>query len=81
MNAHGDSIWKLCIGVSVLIVFMGLGIGHMLFPDYFIERSGLRHGGEMLTDSNRTGVQFVGLIATLFSGGILYELLKDVFSK
>ena len=81
MNAHGDSIWKLCLGVLVLIVFMGLGIGHMLFPDYFIERSGLRRGGEMLTDWNRTGVQFVGLVATLFSGGVLYELLKDVFSK
>jgi hypothetical protein len=81
MNAHGDSVWKLCLGVLVLFVFMGLGIGHMLFPDYFIERSGLRRGGEMLSDWNRTGVQFVGLIATLFSGGILYEVLKDVFSK
>ena len=81
MNAHGDSAWKLCLGVVVLIVFMGLGIGHMLFPDYFIERSGLRRGGEMLTDWNRTGVQLVGLIAALFSGGVLYDLLKDVFSK
>ena len=81
MNAHGDSAWKLCLGVVVLIVFMGLGIGHMLFPNYFIERSGLRRGGEMLTDWNRTGVQLVGLMAALFSGGVLYDLLKDVFSK
>ena len=53
----------------------------MLFPDYFIERSGLRRVGEMLTDWNRTGVRLVGLLATLFAGGILYDVLKDVLSK
>ena len=56
MNAHCESIWKLCLGVVVLIVFMGIGVGHMLFPDCFIERSGLRRGGETLTDWNQTGV-------------------------
>ncbi len=80
MNAHEESIWKLCLGVLVLLVFMGVGISHMLYPEYFM-RKGHRRRGEMLTDWNRTGFRFVGLVFTLFSGGVLYELLSDLFSK
>ena len=81
MSTHGESTWKLGLGVLALILFMVLGIGHVLYLNYFLKRSGLRRGGEMLTDLNRTGVQFVGLIVTLFSGGVLFELLSDVFTR
>ena len=81
MNTHGESIWKLFLGVLVLLVFMGIGIGHVLYPDYWIKRSGMRRGGEMLTDWNRTGCQFVGLVAILFSAGVLYEIAQDVLAR
>lgn len=81
MNTHGESVWKLCLGVMVLLGFMGLGIGHMLYPDYFMKRTALRRGGEMLTEWNRTGCQFVGLMMTLFSGWVLYQLAQDVWGR
>ena len=81
MNTHGESVWKLCLGVLVLLFFMGIGIGHMLYPDYFMKRTALRRGGEMLTDWNRTGCQFVGLMVTVFSGWVLYQLAHDLLSR
>ncbi len=60
ITVHGESIWKLGLGVVVLLFFVGLGIGHILNPDYFIKRTAMRRGGAMLTEWNRTGVQLVG---------------------
>jgi hypothetical protein len=65
----------------MLLGFGVLGISHLIYPDYFIKRTAMRRGEEMLNEWNRTGVRFVGLIVTLFSGGILYDLVTDLFSK
>ena len=81
MTAHGESIWKLWLGVLVLLFVAGVGGGHILYSDYFIKRTAMRRGGDMLTEWNRTGAQFVGLLVTLFSVGVLYELCKDIFAK
>jgi hypothetical protein len=81
MNIHGQSVWKLVLGMVSLLAFMGLGLGHLIWPDYFMKRSPVRRGGELLTEWNRTGFQFVGLIIIIFSGGILYELARDFFNK
>ncbi len=41
----------------------------------------MRRGGEMLTEWNRTGVQVLGLLVTLFSVGVLYEIAKSLFCQ
>jgi len=81
MNFHGESVWRLCLAVAFLLGFGALGIGHVIYPDHFIKRTAMRRGGGMLNDWNRTGVQFVGVIITLFAGGVLYELVTDLFAK
>ena len=51
---------RLLLVVMVLHVFLILGVAHLVNPDYFLARSGLRKGGEMLTDSYRFGFRIVG---------------------
>ena len=48
--------------VLMLVLFAGIGIAHIFKPDYFIKGSGVRSGGEMLTESNRAGFQIAGAI-------------------
>ena len=81
MDTHGGSVWKLCLGGLILLFFMEIGVGHMLYPDYFMKRTTLRRGGEMLTGWNRTGYQFVGLMVAGFSGWVLYQLAHDLLSR
>ncbi len=59
------------IVVLMLLAFAGIGIAHILRPDYFIKRSGVRRGGELLTEWNRLGFQIAGAI---FAGFAIYLL-------
>ena len=79
MTTHGDSIWKLCLLAGFLVFFHCIGIGHVLFPDYFLKWSAVRKGGEMLTDWNRGSFQLVGLILTGFVVYLMYQLARDIF--
>ena len=79
LNLHGDNPWKLALGFIVLLVFLGMGVAHVIYPDYFLKRSALRKGGEMQTEFNHLGIQIVGFLITLFSLGILYDIGKDLF--
>ncbi len=82
MTMHnGENIWKLSLGMVVLLFFFCLGIAHVIYPDRFIERSGIRKGGEMLTGFNRIGFQIVGIIVTVFAGCLLYVLAGDILAK
>jgi hypothetical protein len=81
MTLHGESVWKLTIGTLALVFFFGVGVAHVIAPDYFIKRSGVRKGGELLTEFNRIGFQIVGILVALFAGGIFYEVAKDLFRK
>jgi hypothetical protein len=36
--------------VLFLLVFAGIGVAHIFNPDWFVKRSGLRKGGEMLSE-------------------------------
>lgn len=81
MNTHGESIWKLCLLVLVLVFFLCIGIGHVLYPDYFLKRSAMRKGGEMLTDWNRGSFQFIGLLVTGFIIYLMYQLARDIFVR
>ena len=79
IHLNGDNPWKLGFGFLVLLFFLGMGVAHVLRPDYFLERSAIRKGGEMVTDFNRMGIQLVGLLVALFALGIIYDVAKGLF--
>jgi hypothetical protein len=63
---------------AVVLVFFGvIGVAHVVYPDWFIKRSGVRKGGEMLTEWNRLGFQIAGAIFAGFAVYLLYHLLRD----
>ena len=62
--------------VLVLVVFARIGIAHIFKPDYFLKRSGLRRGGEMLTESSRTGFQIAGAIFAAVAIYLLYSIFR-----
>jgi hypothetical protein len=62
----------------VLTLFCGLGLAHVFRPGYFYRRSGIRKGGEMLTEFNLIGVQMVGLVVALFALGVIYDMMRGL---
>jgi hypothetical protein len=50
IHLHGENPWKLGLGFLVLTLFFGLGLAHVFRPGSFYRRSGIRKGGEMLTE-------------------------------
>jgi hypothetical protein len=61
------ALWQLLGGllfVLVLISFAGMGIAHVINPDWFIKRSGVRKGGEVLGKWNRDSFRVVGVVFT-----------------
>lgn len=47
MASHGNDLFKFILTLVVFVVFLGIGIGHVVKPDWFMKRSGVRRGGEM----------------------------------
>jgi len=64
------------IVVLMLLAFAGIGIAHSFRPEYFIKRSGVRRGGELLTEWNRLGFQIAGAIFAGFAIYLLYALFR-----
>jgi hypothetical protein len=62
--------------VLMLVAFAGIGIAHVFKPDYFIKRSGVRKGGEMLTEWNRVGFQIAGAIFAAVAIYMLYSIFR-----
>lgn len=66
-----NSPWKLMLAAAILVFFAAIGVAHVVYPDWFIKRSGVRKGGEMLTEWNRLGFQIAGAIfAGFFTSSI-----------
>jgi hypothetical protein len=78
---HRDSLWKVMLAVVCLLLFAAIGVAHVVKPDYFLKRSGMRRGGEMLTEWNRLQFQIAGAIFAAMSVYGLYVLLSDYFSR
>ena len=72
-----NNLWKLMIAAIILVLFAAIGVAHIVNPDWFLKRSGIRKGGEMLTEWNRLGFQIVGAIFAGFAIYGLYVLLRD----
>jgi hypothetical protein len=56
------------------------GVAHVIVPDYFIKRSAIRKGGELVTESNRIGFQIIGIAVALFSVVMIYQLSVALFT-
>jgi hypothetical protein len=67
---------KQALMVCVLLVFAGIGVAHIFKPDWFANRSGVRKGGEMLSEWNRVGFQIAGVIFAAFALYLLYVLFR-----
>ena len=76
-----DSPLKLVFLVTILMIVAPIGVGHVVKPDWFIKRSGVRKGGELLTEWNRVGFQILGVILAAFAACGIYALLQDYFSR
>jgi hypothetical protein len=64
--------------VLVLLVFARVGVAHIINPDWFVNRSGVRKGGRLLTDWNRFGFQIAGGVFAAFAIYGLYVLLPQL---
>ena len=71
-----NSLWKSATLVLILLVFFCVGIAHIIKPDWFMKRSGVRKGGELLTDWNRLQFQIVGAIFAAIAVYLLYVLFR-----
>jgi hypothetical protein len=87
MRASGDtfmtstwiSIPAAVVVLLFLLLFAGVGVAHVLYPDRFIRRNyGVRKGGEMLTEWNRLGFRIAGAIFALFALWLLYKVFWPV---
>jgi uncharacterized BrkB/YihY/UPF0761 family membrane protein len=73
-----SDFWRLTLLVVLLLFLACLGVAHILTPDWFIKHSGVRKGGELLTEWNRIQFQLLGAILTAFALFGLYALLSSL---
>lgn len=73
--------WKSVLGVAVLLFFVCVGVAHVVWPGRYLERSGVRRGGEALNGANRLAFRIAGAMFAGGSGYILYELLHDLWLR
>jgi hypothetical protein len=62
--------------LAILLAFVGIGVAHIFKPDWFVKRSGVRRGGEMLSEYNRAGFQIAGAIFAAIAIYMLYSLFR-----
>jgi len=75
-----DNVWMLILLIGLLLLLAAIGIAYVVKPDYFVRRSGVRRGGEMLSEWNRLQFQIGGAIFAAAAGYGLYTLLADYLS-
>ena len=70
------STMRLALVIVLLVVFLALGVAHVINPDYFIARSGVRKGGELLTGWNRLGFRAAGAAFAVLAIYLLLEVFR-----
>ena len=76
-----ESTWRLVVALLALAAFFCLGIAHLIYPERFYKRSGLRKGGRMLTALNLDGIRLIGLILAVVTAGIMYDIVKPLLRR
>ena len=79
-----NSQWKVAMAAVILLIFPCVGLAHVIKPGWFIKGSGVRNGGELLTDWNRLvtdwnrlGFQIAGAILAGLAAYMLYGLFRS----
>jgi hypothetical protein len=72
-----NSILGLVLPGLLLLMFAATGVADLLNPDWFIARSGVPRGGELLTAWNRLGFRIAGAMLLGVALYLLYHLLSD----
>jgi len=72
---------KLILDAAVLLFFVCIGVAHVVWPDRYLERSGVCRGGQALNGANRLAMRLLGAMFAGGSGYVLYELLRDILRK
>jgi hypothetical protein len=67
---------KDALVVPMLLVFVGIGVANVFKPEWFVKRSGVRMGGEMLSKYNRAGFQIAGEIFAAVATYMLYSFFR-----
>jgi len=62
--------------IMFLVFFTCLGIANVIKPAWFVKRSGVRKGGELLTDWNELSFQIGGVLLAGIAFYFLYSLLS-----
>ena len=70
----GDLL-KMVLLTVFFVSFAAIGVAHIVNPDWFIRRSGVRKGGDLLTEWNRLQFRMGGVAFTAFGVYMLYVLL------
>jgi len=68
---------KMTALVVVLVLFLCMGVAHVINPDRFMGRSAVRKGGLLLNDWNRFGFQLVGALFAGFAAYLLYVVARS----
>jgi cyanate permease len=67
---------KDALVVLMLFVFVGIGVANVFKPEWFVKRSSVRRGGEMLSEYNRAGFQIAGAIFAALAIYMLYSFFR-----
>ncbi len=67
----------MTLAAIVLVMFFFVGAAHILYPDWFVRRSGSAKGGEESMRWNRLQFRIGGAVFTVFAVWMLYHLLRD----
>jgi cyanate permease len=67
---------KDALVVLMLLVFVGIGVANIFKPEWFVKRSSVRRGGEMLSEYNRAGFQIAGAIFAAVAIYMLYSFFR-----
>ena len=78
LEVRVNDFWRLTLLIVLLLFFACLGVAHIVNPDWFIRRSGVRKGGELLSEWNRIQFRLLGAILTVFALYGLYSLLRSL---
>jgi hypothetical protein len=69
---HTDHIWKLVARVVLILVFGGIGLGRIFWPDHFVQGSSGLNG-------SRASVRCFGAVFIVLVAFMLYGFLADTF--
>jgi hypothetical protein len=72
-----NGLFGKLLGVLLFLAVAGIGVAQLLNPDWFIARSSVRKGGEVLQVWNRLSFRILGGILIGGSLYLLYDFIRD----